>query len=288
MFSSTIDLLAFAEGVLKNRFLSPRRTRQWLKPNTHTSSLSLSVGGPWEIFRSDNITADGRVVDVYAKTGDLGLYRGILAIVPDYDIAISILTGGPEVVADSYAPARILSSVAQAIIPAVEQAGREEASSPDGFIGTYGDEATKSEITLRMDSGPGLVVSSFNVRGFDVLDHATDYNLAALESGGDSGGSASIRMRLYPTNTANKQNGQGYGQGQTSAWRGAVDVLTDEQKTEAEKQLFYKDGSCQTWFELDRAAYNYLSLWQFDFVNGDDGKITAIKNAAFNVTMVKK
>lgn len=282
MFSNTVDLLAFAEGILTNSFLSPRRTRQWLKPDTHTSSWGSSVGAPWEILRSDTITADGRLIDVYTKSGDLGLYHAYLALIPDYDIVISILTGGVEVSADQYANTKIFSAVVEALIPAVEQAGREEASSAGGLVGTYTDTSTGSSITLELDAGPGLLITNFTVRGFDVLNHATQYSLS---SGPSSTDNIFIEGRMYPTNLVAKQSGDN--QTERTAWRTVFDTMTEEEKTELEGQLFFKNGSCLSWFGLDRAAYNFLSLWEFVFVKGADGRIKAIQNPAFNVTMAK-
>ena len=71
MFSNTVDMLAFSEAILSNKLLSPIETRKWMKPISHTSSLGYSVGAPWEILRSNTLTKDRRVIDVYTKSGDL-------------------------------------------------------------------------------------------------------------------------------------------------------------------------------------------------------------------------
>ena len=54
-----------------------------MKPVTHTSSLTSSVGAPWEIFR---MKIPRGVVDLYTKGGDIGVYSSLLVLVPDYDV----------------------------------------------------------------------------------------------------------------------------------------------------------------------------------------------------------
>lgn len=252
MFSNTIDLIAFAEAIATNKLLSADQTRQWMKPQAHTSSLGLSVGGPWEILRADNITSDGRVVDVYTKSGDLGLYHALLGIVPDYDIVVSVIAGGAEVSFNPYARSLIFSSVIKALVPAIEVAGKEEVSSKTGFVGTFSDDATNSSLTLKLEDGSGLLIESFSVRGFDVLGNIASYSLAAAESGHEGSGDAYVEGRMYPTDITTSR---GTKNGTTeSAWRAVFDSVTPEQRASLDKSLFNIDGSCESWFSIDRSA----------------------------------
>lgn len=283
MFSSTKDLVAFAEAIHTNQFLSPVQTRAWMKPDTHTSSLGFSVGNGWEILRSDNITSDGRVIDVYTKSGDLGLYHALVGIVPDYDIVISVLTAGVEVSMDAYARSKFFSAVVQNLLPAVEAAGREEA---ERFEGTFTEEESNSTLVLSSDSGTGLLIESFHVRGFDVLNNIGSYSLSALESGGSSNSTAppppAVEGRLYPTERKSASNDS-----TTTAWRAIFGAKTDEQDQQIQDSLFWLNGRCETWFGADRSAYNFLSLSDFHIVEGSDGAVQAITNPAFNVTLTK-
>ncbi|KAH7327792.1 beta-lactamase/transpeptidase-like protein [Stachybotrys elegans] len=273
MFSTSKDLISFAEAIYGNRLLSPRATRQWMKPETHTSSWGYSVGAPWEILRTDNITADGRLIDVYTKSGDLGLYHAYMAIVPDYDISISVITAGAEVSFDPYSRSRFLSAVVRALIPAVEQAGREE----NTMVGTYFQESTNSTLEITMDDGPGLVISSFSVRGFDVLNNINSYsiNTASAGEGAARPPAQTVQGRLYPT----KHDAEG------ETWRAAFTTTTAQQREALDADLFAKDGSCEMWFGFDRSAYNFQSLAEFVVVQ--DGDTGYIRNAAFNVSMAK-
>ncbi|KAK3380979.1 beta-lactamase/transpeptidase-like protein [Podospora didyma] len=285
MFSSTNDLIAFGEAILEHRLLSAPKTRQWLQPTSHTTATSFSVGAPWEISRSDILTADGRTIDIYTKTGDLGLYHGILALVPDYDIVVTVLTGGREVTAESSTSRILLSAVLKALTPAIEKAGREEALA-SGYLGTFVDDSTNSSLVLTVDAGPGLVIQSWTMRGFDALGRFGLYSLQALESGGAAASTGPVKAdaRLYPSNRegVSKQGG-----GNETAWRAVIDTVTDEQEKKLDDQIFWKNGTCTTWFGMDRSVYNFQGLMDFVVMTGSNGAVTAIKSPAFNITLVK-
>ncbi|KAF4471353.1 UPF0214 yfeW [Fusarium albosuccineum] len=276
MFSSVSDMLRLAEGIYTNKFLSPAKTRKWMKPEANTASWGIQVGGPWEILRGDDITSDGRLIDIYTKSGDLGLYHTQTVIVPDYDIVISIMAGGLEASKDQYVTSTILSDVLKVLIPAIEKEGRAFAN--EAFAGEYVDKSTNSSISFEIDDGPGLVIKSWEVRGFDVLNNIGSYNIRNLESG-EVVSSEYVDARVYPTNL---------GKGGQTAWRAVFDLTPSKQAAEFASALFFENGTCQTWFQQDRKVYNFLGLDEFVFVAGDDeGLSTAVKNPAFNVTLTK-
>jgi len=284
MFSSTKDLIALGTAILDNKLLSPVQTRRWMQPTSHTTSTGFSVGAPWEIGRATTLTLDGRTIDVYTKTGDLGAYHGVLALIPDYDLVVSVLTAGDEATQEPNTRTIVLSAVLRALIPALERAGRDEAAA-SGYPGVFTDAAANATLVLSVDeTGPGLVMSTFSVRGFDVVGHFGDYGLGALERGAQIAVAPPKKAdaRLYPTNRRDTATDKG-----ETAWRAVVDTSTAQQKKALEDQIFYPEGACNTWFGMDRAVYNYLSLGEFVFVTGKDGKVVAIKNLAFNTTMVR-
>ncbi|KAG8670927.1 hypothetical protein FPOAC1_004162 [Fusarium poae] len=237
--------------------------------------LLAEVGGPWEILRSDNITSDGRLIDIYTKSGDLGLYHSQTVLIPDYDIVISIMSGGLEATANPYVTGTILSAIIQNLLPAIEKVGRDEAK--DTFAGTYEDKETNSTITFAQDSGPGFKIKDWQMRGFDVLNNIGNYNFNALESGASTK-TPYVDARMYPSNLAGKNE---------TAWRAVFDKTDSNTDAEFEKDLFFKDGTCQTWFQQDRMVYNYLPLDLFVFVEGEDGVSEAVKSPAFNITLTK-
>ncbi|KAF5676153.1 UPF0214 yfeW [Fusarium heterosporum] len=278
IFSSVSDMLLLADGILSHKFLTPVQTRKWMKPEANTASWGYQVGGPWEILRSDNITSDGRLIDIYTKSGDLGLYHSQTVLIPDYDIVISIMSGGLEASANPYVTGRVLSAIIQNILPAVEKVGRDEAK--EAFAGDYEDKETNSTISFQTDSGPGLKIKSWQVRGFDVLNNIGNYNFQSLESAAlkTLNKTTYIDARLYPSNLAKK--------GQT-AWRAIYDKTDSAEDAGYDAQLFFKNGSCQTWFQQDRMVYDYLPLDLFVFTEGEDGASETVKSPAFNVTLTK-
>ncbi|KAM0186358.1 hypothetical protein ACHAPI_011711 [Fusarium lateritium] len=275
IYSSVSDMLLLADGILSHKFLTPAQTRKWMKPEANTASWGYQVGGPWEILKSDNITSDGRLIDIYTKSGDLGLYHSQTVLIPDYDIVISIMSGGFEASANAYVTGNILSTVIQNLLPAIEKVGRDDAKA--AFAGDYEDKETNSSISFQSDSGPGLKIKSWQVRGFDVLNNIGNFNFNALESGASTE-TPYIDARMYPSNLAKK--------GQT-AWRAVFDKTNSTEDAGYDSTLFFKDGSCQTWFQQDRMVYDYLPLDLFVFTEGEDGISESVKSPAFNVTLTK-
>lgn len=275
MYSTVTDMIAFAEGIMTNKFLTPLETREWMKPASTTSSLGYLVGRPWEILRSDNLTADGRLIDVYTKSGDLGIYHTLTGLIPEYDLVISVMSAGVEVSASPYTTATIFGNVLQALLPALEAAGRADAE--ETYATEFADDDSDSSIVFTLDDGPGLLITNWTVRGVDVLHNIPRFNFDALESGKDFS-KLPITARVYPTNIDDA--------GKERAWRAVFDTTTAEQDDQADSVLFFKEGSCQTWFQQDRKVYNYLSLDEFVFVEGEDG-VEAVRCPGFNVTLTK-
>ncbi|KAF4501056.1 UPF0214 yfeW [Fusarium agapanthi] len=221
IFSSVSDMLLLADGILSNKFLTPVQTRKWMKPEANTASWGYQVG--------------------------------------DYDIVISIMSGGLEASANPYLTGTVLSKVLQNLLPAIEKVGRDDTK--EAFAGDYEDNETNSTIKFAMDSGPGLKIKNWQISGFDVLNNIGNYNFNALESNASTE-TPYVDARMYPSNLNKK--------GQT-AWRAVFDRTNSMADTEYDSQLFFKDGACQTWFQQDRMVYDYLPLDLSVFVEGEDG-----------------
>lgn len=292
LFSNTLDMISFTESIVTNKFLSPKETREWMKPASHTSSLGMSVGAPWEILRSNTLTEDKRLIDVYTKSGDFGLYHALIGAITDYDIVMSVLSGGVEVSLDPDTRTKIFSTVARALIPAIDQAARDEASAPDGYTGTYLDKSTNSTLELTMDAGAGVVIKKFVVRGFDALSNMPSYNLNAA---GASPKNITVNGRMYPVDingdaAVARNHAKSTPQDRRSTmtkWRAYFDTTTDKEAAAKDEALIYADGSCETWFNFDQASYDYLSLGEFVFAHDKRGVVKAVKSPAFDVTFGK-
>ncbi|KAK2689340.1 hypothetical protein QWA68_011448 [Fusarium oxysporum] len=269
MGSSTADMLSFMSNILKNKALSPSNTRRWLKSNTFTSTWSASVGSPWEIYRVDNLTSDGRIIDLYTKGGTLSGYQSGMAMIPDTGLVVSVLGAGPEV-SSVWAQLATLNII-EALIPAMDMAARDEAKAR--FAGQYVDKKTGSALTLSLDKGPGLVLSNWTARDFDVLPNLNRFQPGRYNDTADSGIKS---VRLYPTGIENKSR---------AAWRAVFPTLSDTEAEMIEGLTKVKDVTCITWHMLDRFIYNGLSMDHFEFQYGKDGKAVSIKSKAFDIEM---
>ncbi|KAF7562637.1 hypothetical protein G7046_g1473 [Stylonectria norvegica] len=252
-YSTINDLLAFGDAVLKNELLSPAKTRKWLKPVALTSSGGTMIGQPWEIVRTQNLTKDGRLVDVYTKAGDLITYHSTLALIPDYDLVLAVLVGGPEV--NGGVVQDVFSKIITALIPAVEAAGKDE--SKINYAGTYSDTASNSSITLALDDAPGFSITDWTVRGVNIIDTYLSTNLPPVFPTPPG----LVRFRLYPTNIKTDHQ---------SSWRAMPAVGTAEEIEKAESEYPWQGALCATWASLDRIAYQLLSSDHFVFTEDTD------------------
>ncbi|KAI1451665.1 beta-lactamase/transpeptidase-like protein [Annulohypoxylon moriforme] len=266
-YSNTLDLLSFGTGILKHTVLDSAKTRKWLKPSTSTSSSGLLLGGPWEIIRSNTVTKDKRLIEFYCKAGNLASYNNELCLVPDYDLVITILSGGPQSNADLVDLA--LSKIVQGLLPAIEDASKAEATPK--FGGTYSDATTNSTITLSLDDGPGFAVSDWVVRDVDIIKNYSKF--AALSS---SPTNQAVSVRLYPTNLGSECY---------TAWRAVLDIGTAEQHAAKESNLFWPDASCHTWGSMDRLTYGFRSMDEFVFKLEGSGSAQSVNLRTFKIEL---
>ncbi|KAI2629983.1 beta-lactamase/transpeptidase-like protein [Hypoxylon sp. NC1633] len=269
-YSNTVDLLSFGTGILEHTVLESAKTRKWMKPVTSTSSSGLLLGGPWEILRSNAVTKDKRLIDFYCKAGNLNTYNNMLCLIPDYDLVITILSGGPKSNADLVDLA--LSKVVQGLLPAIEDAGKAEAM--PRFGGTYVDSETNSTITLSLDDAPGFSVSNWVVRNVDVIQNYGSF--AALSS---SPKDRSVSVRLYPTNLSS---------GCHTAWRGVFDIGTPQEIAQKEANSFWPDASCHTWGSMDRLTYGFRSMDELVFSLAGNGSAQSVDLRTFRVELKKE
>ncbi|KAI0851212.1 beta-lactamase/transpeptidase-like protein [Daldinia vernicosa] len=269
-YSNTVDLLSFGTGILKHALLDSTKTRKWMKPATSTSSSGLLIGGPWEILRSNTVTKDKRLIEFYCKSGNLGSYNNMLCLVPDYDIVVTILSGGPQSNTDLVD--LILTKIVQGLFPAIEDAGKAEALPK--FGGTYTDAITNSTITLSLDDAPGFAVSNWVVRDVDIIKNYSKFG--ALSS---SPTSRPVSVRLYPTNLSS---------GCHNSWRAVFDIGSPEESAEKDANSFWPDASCHTWGSMDRLTYGFRSMDEWVFLLRDDGSAQSVDLRTFRVELKRE
>lgn len=257
-YSTTSDMAKIGQSILSNTILSPATTRKWMKPISHTSDLHSSVGMPWEIFRvtTDNST---RVVDLYTKTGDIGLYAAVLVLIPDYNAGFVMNSAGLNSEA-TLAP--LADLIADTYLPALEQAAREQTAA--NIAGIYTSAAPlNSSLALAVEAGkPGLALKSFVSNGTDVLPI-----LAQLYG---------INPRLYPTDLVT-QTADG---GKRVVYRALFNGL-DYAGTGVISKII--EGF--SWGSVDALMYGEVGLDEFLITFDAEGRAVAVSPRAFRVTL---
>ena len=177
LFSTINDLAKFGIAILNSTLFptTPDLTRKWIKPISHTASLSYSVGAPWEIIRYIHPDT-GKVTDLYTKLGDSGNYGACLVLIPDYNAGFSLLETSSDA-GRSTVGLLLLDYITEAILPALEAQAAAEAVR--NYVGEYvsTDPAKlNSSVTVvylnaneSSSTGPGLAISSWISNGTDVL-----------------------------------------------------------------------------------------------------------------------
>jgi hypothetical protein len=225
------------------------------------------VGAPWEIYRVPGVTQDGRVIELYTKSGAIGLYTSSLVLIPDYNIGLTLLVAGPS------SPLLLLMEEALGtFIPAIEQVGKKQAAAR--YTGVYDDpssglsNSSTALVEISVDQGPGLVVSRWISNNTDVLKGGQD--LLGLTSG-------YIDMRLYPTGLKNE-----VGRQKTVSYR-AVSQLRPSNDTAGESTTDQTSISkafadaCPTWSGLDLSVYGLIGVDDFVFRTDSLGDVKSIE-----------
>ena len=117
VYTTVNDPAKFGLSILNSTLLCPEETRKKLKPITHTDSLDLLIGRPWEILRITQ-PASGRINDLYTKDGDGPAFAAFLILSPDQNAGFSILVGGGSSVA--FANTVIADTATSMVLPALE------------------------------------------------------------------------------------------------------------------------------------------------------------------------
>ena len=269
LFSTINDLAKVGTSLLNSTLLPTNITRKWMKPITHTASLTHSVGAPWEIQRYIH-PSTGKVTDLYTKLGDSGSYGGVTVVIPDYGAGFSMLNGHSNATVRSHAANTILDYVTEAVLPALEAQAAAEATR--NFVGTYVSTDSKlnssltvafNESTVKAAPLDALSVSSWISNGTDVL--ASD-----LFEG--------VKPRLLPT-ILNQNRSNGAGQ---VAFQASTNPQTNSYTQAGELAIGPFTGQYATnfdWLIVDQRHYGGIAIDLFIFDVDDKGKAEAVRPA---------
>lgn len=184
-------------------------------------------------------------------------------MVPDYGFVFALTSAGPD--ANGLLLQVIFSEILEALVPSFEAANKLHAKGV--YEGTY--EAESDSITLVVDDGPGLLVTNFSVNGISNVIDSVGQLMGATTSDQTS-------LRLYPTNLI---------AGKQMVWQGVYDTLSKAEVLEGNAQLFFQQGTCQSWSEIALLSYGLEPLDHFVLTANDRGKNVAVDAKAWRTIM---
>lgn len=273
MFSSSHDLAKFGRAILSHQLLPAIETRRWMKPHSHTSNLFLSVGSPWEIWRTKSRITSGRTIDLYTKSGSLGVYNSHLILIPDYGVSISVLAAGSS---SGLAVNAIAEITLQAFIPVLETISREQACV--AVCGTYrASPGHNSSITISTDA-EGLVITHWISRGLD-------FRAMAQEYAEQTGGGTISAFRLQKTNLESTPNQEGVRRVSYRVIFDTNSVATHFPSPFSKKRPLIFEPSVRTWSSMDSLMYGEIAMDDLVFRLDRGGTVTAVEPRALRDTL---
>ncbi len=228
-----------------------------MKPHSHTSSLTFSVGAPWEISRALSDGNSGRVIDLYTKSGSTGQYQSLLVLVPDFQVVLSLCAAGPDsdvVITDA------AETALQTFLPVLEHVARTQAC--ERFCGTYENTTSNSSLVLDVDDGPGLVVRSWISLGVDLVATAQVYANA-------TNGGVISSIRLYPTDLHSDTRSN-----RLESYRALIETVNPSVDPTVRRII---DPNANQWDVVDNLVYGEIAVDDIVFHLDDSGTATAVE-----------
>lgn len=226
-----------------------------MKPNSLTSSTSLSVGAPWEIVRTRSGIKTGHLVDLYTKSGSVGSYESLLILIPDYQVTIAVLAAGPDA---SEALHAATETTVQTLLPALEQAAKAESCSK--LCGKYAPAGASrnSSLVITVDDGPGFLIKEWIHQGHDLIAAGQAY--ANATRGGEI-----QALKLFPT---------GLQSGSQAAYRALFETIPYQYDPSV--HLVF-DSKAEIWGSPDQLMYGEVAVDDFVFHMNGRGDSAAIE-----------
>lgn len=269
IYTSVRDLSEIGRAMLSYKLLDPVTTRRWLKPFSFSTDPHASVGVPWGARRINVAAQPYRWITAFNKAGRISDYSSVLAIIPDYDIGVSVLLAGelpPN--ANFY----LLDIVGEALIPAIEEAARAEADALYSGHYSFADTTQlNSSMTIATDDQPGLSVVQWISNGTDFALVSTILQAGYLP--------VTPRIRLYPAGL----EGDGPDGGKRVVFKA---VFEDADAPSQANAMFSTD--CATWINVASVIYGSAAMDELIFDVDSGGKVTSITSPSLRVTLDKR
>ncbi|KAJ5675820.1 hypothetical protein N7462_008717 [Penicillium macrosclerotiorum] len=278
LYSTFHDLAKFGSSILNNTLLPDNTTRKWMRPQTHTASLTYSIGAPWEILRYIHPDT-GKITDLYTKLGDSGWYGSNIVLIPSYGAGFTILNAGTAAGRGELSNI-ILDYIVTSILPALEaQAAREAITN---YVGTYvsTNPSLNSSLTIAFNqsdvitSKSGLSITEWISNGTNVMSSsllgARPRLLPSISKQTSPGQPGQVAFQA----SFNKQLSTYFSPG--AAKTGAIGPFTGQYMTNYD------------WLSADATHYAGLPAYLLVFDVDGNGKATAVSPAAMRAKYERK
>lgn len=227
LWSTPDDMLIFLQAILENKLLTKTETKRWLQPRALMPSLHQLVGETWEIFRPADINVTfPRPINIFTKAGGVPGYAAYAILIPEHDIAITIMTVGN---AATNAIQDLFPLVVRPLVSYADQLAQSLAAAK--YAGTYRRAGTNDTIALTIDDGPGIAISALTINNVNVLQAFAAQANVPLDD---------FSARLYPTDPDSLGSGK-------ENWR----MLLDQKA----RQNGFADQLCASWNWGDFGRY---------------------------------
>jgi CubicO group peptidase (beta-lactamase class C family) len=236
IYSSANDMSKYCRYILTH-YNAIATGVNWLMPASWSDSSSSFYGMPFEIYRADNILVESRrPVTFVTKSGGLPMYFTIMILIPEYGLAVNILTAGNQDLKEELIKAvtvDLVRTADTAIWGAIDKR----------YSGDYSPYNSPLNSSMSISSTPstGLIVNSF-------VSNATDVFEALLPHAPGGSENRPWRAQLVPTYLYKNESTQ-----QGEVWRMTLSHERDEKSGEGPW-----DDFCIT--DLDYASYGGLPL----------------------------
>ncbi len=244
LYSTSKDLAKLARSILSHTLLSESAVNAWLKPAAFTASPHNAVGAPWEIYTPYHLAHSSRPTEIYAKSGGVPGYGAFVALIPEYNVGITINAAGDDsVIANRY----LLDLVVQDLVPRLEALTRHQAMQKYAgqYTSTEGD--AEDSISIIIDDGPGLRVTDWTSNGASMFATWSAVAGAPLRDSSTRDPDLVPEVRAYPV-------------GEDDRWQISF-------STSQARGIF--GLSCEEW--LNVAAFQYAGLPVDELVFEVDG-----------------
>lgn len=276
LYSTVNDLSKLGTGILNFTQLSPEATRMWMKPRTHTGSLSYSIGRGWEIHRFLHPNTN-KITEMYTKLGDSGAYGGVLVLLPEYNAGFTLLNAASDSGTRSNATLVVLDYITNTIIPALE--AQAEAEARANYVGSYiwTDGQVNASVTIGLNESnipgitSGLTLTEWVYNGTDVLTTLVEGKprlepSIPKQTPDGSPGEAAFQLSVNPQLPTYTSAIQGDDSPVIGTWTG-----------------FYTTNGDFAFTDQQRFAGIGVNLFVFDI--DEDGRATAVSPAVQRVTL---